>query len=316
MVVTLTRRSLLLTAPGCLEWVEEPLPLPGPREVLVQTVAGAVSVGTELPQYTGEERVILPRGYPRMTGYESFGLVLALGQQVPNVHIGDRVVAFYGHRTYATLPADRVIVVPRGIPDAIALLAILTCDVARGIRKLALLPDATVLVTGAGAIGLLTVWMLRASGVQRVDVSEPRPERRSLALWLGATHAFAPDAVGEAASAGNYAAGIECSASNAAFALLQQRIRRGGSICVLSDGNREPLNLSPDFHRNELRVVASSDGVEYAQHARWFYEASRQHVPNLLALFDAHVVAEDLPVLFEQMARGERTPVKVLVLYV
>lgn len=40
------------------------------------TTAGAVSIGTELPQYTGAERVIVPRAYPRMTGYESVGTVI------------------------------------------------------------------------------------------------------------------------------------------------------------------------------------------------------------------------------------------------
>src|SRR5215472_17665888 len=98
------RRSLLLTAPRRLAWVAEELPAPGPHEVLVKTTAGAVSVGTELPQYMGTEREIVPRSYPRMTGYESLGTVLACGSGVPGLEPGERVVAFYGHRTHALVP--------------------------------------------------------------------------------------------------------------------------------------------------------------------------------------------------------------------
>ncbi len=43
-------RSLLLTAPRQLEWITENLPAVKPDEVLVQTSAGAISIGAELPQ--------------------------------------------------------------------------------------------------------------------------------------------------------------------------------------------------------------------------------------------------------------------------
>ncbi len=45
------RSSLLLTKPRHLEWIEEDLPPLQPSEVLVQTTAGAISIGTELPQF-------------------------------------------------------------------------------------------------------------------------------------------------------------------------------------------------------------------------------------------------------------------------
>jgi len=45
------RRSLLLTAPKRLEWITEDLPALQPGEVLIQTTSGAISIGTELPQY-------------------------------------------------------------------------------------------------------------------------------------------------------------------------------------------------------------------------------------------------------------------------
>src|SRR5262249_59864984 len=99
--------------PHTLAWVEETLPAPHGDEVLVQTTAGAISVGSELPQYQGMARRSVPPHYPRMTGYESVGRVAACGSEVRGLRVGQRVVALYGHRTAAVVPARKVVpVVP------------------------------------------------------------------------------------------------------------------------------------------------------------------------------------------------------------
>lgn len=96
MEEALRRRSLMLTGPRRLEWVEEELPLLYPDELLIRTDAGAVSVGAELPQYRGTARSSTPARYPQMTGYESVGRVIACGAEAQRFSLGDRVVAFYG----------------------------------------------------------------------------------------------------------------------------------------------------------------------------------------------------------------------------
>ncbi|MGZ6387991.1 MAG: alcohol dehydrogenase catalytic domain-containing protein, partial [Ktedonobacterales bacterium] len=101
------RQSLLLVAPHQFEWRAEKLPHSGVRDVLVQTIAGAVSIGTELPQYMGTERLTVAHRYPHMTGYESLGVVVARGNDVHDLQIGERVVAFYGHRTHAIVAQER-----------------------------------------------------------------------------------------------------------------------------------------------------------------------------------------------------------------
>jgi threonine dehydrogenase-like Zn-dependent dehydrogenase len=94
------RQSLLLVEPRHVSWVTEQLPPLQPDEVLVRTTATAVSVGTELPQFTGAERVIVPRVYPRMTGYESVGVVIECGGQC-----GDWNRAIERWRSTATGPS-------------------------------------------------------------------------------------------------------------------------------------------------------------------------------------------------------------------
>lgn len=309
----ITSQSLLLVGPGHLVWVAEPgVPL-GAHDVLIRTSMGAISVGAEVPLYQGIARHSQPIAYPKMTGYESVGVVVDCGDAVSAVRPSDRVVGFYGHRTQWVTDAAHVIPIPTGVPDAVALLAILTGDVAKGIRKLAPDPAAPVVITGAGAIGLLTLFMLRSLGSLAVTVIEPLPARQQMAWELGATAVWHPD---EAASvADRFPVGFECSSANTAFLLLQQRMQPGGRICILADGNREPLYLAPEFHEHELQIVASSDGEGYPAHAAWFFQEVLRRDTHLERLFDLHITAAALPTTFAQMACHEIAPIKVLVQY-
>jgi alcohol dehydrogenase len=307
------RKSLLLTAPGQLEWVNEDLPPLQPHEVLIQTTAGAISTGSELPIYCGTVRSTEPKRYPRMTGYESAGVVIGCGSNVQRFQIGDRVIAFYGHRTHAIIPESKAIAVPDNAHDALALLSILTCDVSKGIRKVDPQPDESVLITGAGIIGLLTTFMLKAFGVQMIDIVEPRAERRTMALQLGARLAMPPEEITSVSEM--YPIAFECSSSNKAFELLQRKMQREGRICILSDGNIEPLTLTPAFHQKELMIVGSSDGWDYQEHAKWFFNFVSVHIPKLEDLFDYQTTADNLIATFELLATSTIEPIKVLVHY-
>ncbi len=307
------RRSLLLTGPRRLEWVVEELPPLQPDELLLQTTAGAISIGAEVPQYRGTARSSTPARYPKMTGYESVGRVIACGASVRRFAVGDRAVAFYGHRTHGIVSEAKAIKVPEGISDALALLAILTCDVAKGVRKLAPQYEQSVLITGAGAIGLLTVFLLKSLGLQAIDVIEPRAQRRALALQLGARMALSPEEM--AGGDECYHLGIECSSRQAGFALLQEKMQPGGRLCTLADGNLEPLILLPAFHEKELLVVGSSDGWDYQAHAVWYFNLVCEDAHGLEQLFACSTNANSLMETFERLATGELSSIKVLISY-
>lgn len=307
------RRSLMLVGPRQLAWVEEELPPLGRDDVLLRTRLGAISIGTEMPLYLGQHRGTQPPVYPIMTGYESLADVIACGSSVSQFRVGDRVVAFYGHRTAAALPARRVIGVPPGIPAPLALLVILACDTAKGVVKCQIQPDEAVLITGAGTIGLLTLFNLKHRGVQSIDIVDPVPQRRELALQLGARRALPTRDTSRHSTA--YQAGFECSSRNAAFDLLQQRVERGGRICVLADGNVEPLVLSPAFHEKEQTVIGSSDGLDYQAYATWFFEHAPRAAYVLQRVFELETSADELPHVFSRIANAELRPLKALVRY-
>lgn len=310
---SLLAKTLLLHGPYTFNWTDEMLPPIGDEDVVIETIAGAISIGSELPRYKGKSREAKILSYPLMTGYESYGRITAVGQNVSEQLLGEKVIAFYGHRTQAILPVNQVIFAPSRIPPPTALLAILTCDVAKGLRKLNIMPEERVLVTGAGAIGLMAIWLLRQYGVQTIHVLEPDEERCQKAHDLGAIVAVHPK---EAESwPHEFTVGIECSNHNEGFRLLQEKARHEGRICLLSDGNLEPLTLTPHFHSKELRIMGSSDGWNYEKHAIWFWKMVEND--NLLAqtLFDLTISHTELPQTFHQLAKGQINPVKVLVNY-
>jgi alcohol dehydrogenase len=306
-------QSLLLHAPERLAWVAEQLPPPGPQEILIETTVGAISGGTELPLYRGTSRDLVAPHYPKMTGYESVGIVRARGAAVEHPALGARVVATYGHRTGAIIPAAKAIPIPETIDDATALLLILSGDVATGIGKLGMPPSEPILVTGAGTIGLLAVFTLACLGATAIDVIEPQANRRDLALAFGARRALAP---GDASTlADTYASGIESSSSDTAFATLQSHLRPHGPICILADGNIEPLILTPHFHQRQLLIIGSSDCPDYHAHARWFFPHAARHMPTLRRLFDRRVRRSALPATFAALATGDLAATKVLIEY-
>jgi alcohol dehydrogenase len=307
------RQSLLLTAPRQLEWVIEDLPSLQPHEVLIQTTSGAISIGSELPIYYGTARRTEPIRYPCMTGYESAGVVIGCGSHVQRFQVGDRVIAFYGHRTHAIIPEAKAFALPDKVSDVVALLSILTCDVSKGIRKVTPTPSESVLVTGAGTIGLLTVFMLKALGIRSIDVVEPLEKRCAMASQLGARMAISPQKITN--SSEKYNVAFECSSHNDAFELLQGKMQRKGRICILSDGNIEPLTLTSAFHEKELMIIGSSDGWDYQEHAKWFFNLVQEHPFNLEQLFDYQTTATNLITTFEQLATRTITPIKVLIQY-
>jgi len=203
--------------------------------------------------------------------------------------------------------------VPDDIADELALLLILSGDVLTGLRKLGTPTPGPALVTGAVAIGLLTVFGLAALGVSAIDVVEPLIARHELALARGARRVLTPQ--GATGLRADYASGVECSGRDAAFATLQRALRPHGRICVLADGNVEPLALAPHFHTGQLAVIGSSDCPDYREHARWYFPAARAARTTLPRLFDQRANAPDLPATFARLAADPTLATKVFVSY-
>jgi alcohol dehydrogenase len=90
--------------------------------------------------------------------------------------------------------------IPDEVPDLVAAPAnCATATVAGLLRHGGPLAGRTVLILGAGVLGVTACAMARAGGARSVVVSDPIPECRDRALRFGATHAL-PANVGELAA--------------------------------------------------------------------------------------------------------------------
>jgi len=306
------QNSLVLTGKRQLKWMTNDLPALEEDEVLVRTIAGAISIGAELPQYIESDLTVNLPSYPKQTGYENYGEVVRIGEEVKTLKIGDRVVASYGHRDLGIVKEQKAIPVPKDIHYSYALLTILSCDAAKGVLKLNPRETDKVLVTGMGTMGLLTVYFLKQyMKVEHVDVLEPHAPRGSLAKIFGATDAFNRESE---CPKDTYPFGFECSAYNGAFETLQRSVVKGGGICVLSDGNKERFQLSSAFYEKELKIIGSSDGWDYAKHAEWFFREV-DHTPYVNKIFELQITKDKLIECFQSLSRGQVNPLKVLVTY-
>lgn len=288
-------RRLTLSAPRAFVWQEVSLPPPGPGEVHVRTHLSAVSVGSELGVVEGR---VFGCTYPCPLGYQTLGVVESVGEGV-DLALGTRVVTTLGHASGGVHREENVLPIPGEVPDRVALAAILGEETHKGVRKVFPGPGERVLVTGAGLLGLLTVFNLTRRGITGVTVTEPDPARRKLALAFGAREVLPPATVGR----DDFDVGFECSASPEAFVDLLSHLRPGGRACVLSDGNWGALTLPPAFHTRELTVTASSDGEDHVAYARWLWTHAD---PVLERLFEVTVTPDDLPTAFAGLGISPR----------
>jgi NADPH2:quinone reductase len=178
--MTTTYRATMLTAKGTPEVlvnVELPLSEPGPGELRVRVLATGVG-STDVTMRHGSYPYAPKR--PFVPGYESVGVVDAIGAGVTGFAIGERVCALLvhgGYADYVVRAASEWVKVPDGL-DAVEVVALILNYVTayQAIHRVArLAPGSTALVTAAaGGCGQAFVQLLRAHGVRVIAAASPR----------------------------------------------------------------------------------------------------------------------------------------------
>ena len=127
----------------------------------------------------------------RIMGHEFSGDIAELGSQVEGLKVGDRVMAivFGGNAEYIRIPREaRPVVIP--IPPEISYAEAATIEPLANSIHIANLADPndedTIVVMGAGAIGLGTVQALKARSSAKVIVTDTAEKRLSIAREFGA----------------------------------------------------------------------------------------------------------------------------------
>ena len=131
------------------------------------------------------EAVLNKLDQPIALGYCNVGQVLSVGAGVSGFTIGERIVSNGKHAEVVNVPINLCAKIPDAVSDESAAFTVLGAIALQGIRLVQPSLGESVVVTGLGLIGLLTVQLLRAHGC-RVLAIDTVAERLALARKFGA----------------------------------------------------------------------------------------------------------------------------------
>ena len=219
-------KAAVYHGPGDVRYQEWPTPKPGPGEALLQVLAGGIC-GTDLRILAGQHRKY-PPGTLRVPGHEVVGTLVEVGAGAEDLTLGARYFVApnigCGHcreclsgrnnlcrdydafgitldgafAEYMLVPAAAVrqgnlMQVSETLDPALLTLTEPLACVLHGQEACHIRPGDTVLVIGAGPIGIMHLLLARIQGAAQVLVSEMAPERLAQALRFGADHAINPE---------------------------------------------------------------------------------------------------------------------------
>jgi NADPH2:quinone reductase len=172
--------------PEALQLVELPIPEPKAHEAVVRLSASGVNF---IDVYYREGRY--KTDVPFIAGQEGAGTVTAVGSEVKNLKIGDRVaytMVLGSYAEYASVPADKLVKIPAGVDDRQAAATMLQGMTAHYLAydTFPLKKGDTALVhAAAGGVGLLLVQMAHQIGA-RVIATVSTDAKAKLARDAGA----------------------------------------------------------------------------------------------------------------------------------
>lgn len=204
------------TAPGAgnLELARRPVPVPGPRDVLVKVLATAVC-GTDVHIQEWDPWAAKRVNPPSIIGHEFAGEVVKLGGEVGNVKLGDVVSAethiichtcelcrtggehvCYNTKTigvsrdgsfaqYIAFPAENAFICDQAIPVEVSSIMEPLGAAVHGAMEFPL-GGKDVAVVGCGPIGVMAIAIAKKLGAARVIALEPNVYRSALGVKMGA----------------------------------------------------------------------------------------------------------------------------------
>lgn len=190
-----TMRAIDPASPGgpdVLGIVERPVPVPGPGEVLIHVHAAGVN-RPDILQRMG--LYPMPPGAPTIMGLEAAGEVVALGDGVTDVQLGDPVTALVsggGYADYVAAPSPQCLPIPPGMhfTEAAGLPETYFTVWSNLFDQAGAKPGDTVLVHGGtSGIGVTAIDLCRLFGI-KIIVTCGTDSKCAISSSLGATHSI------------------------------------------------------------------------------------------------------------------------------
>jgi threonine 3-dehydrogenase len=271
--------------PG-LELADVPEPTPGPGEVLVRVQATGIC-GTDLHIQAWDHWAQQHVRAPLVVGHEFAGSVVAVGESVADVAVGD-LVSGEGHLVcgrcrnclagrrhlcihtrslgvqvdgafaeYVVLPSGNAWVHHHPVPIDVAAIFDPFGNAVHTALAFPMLGE-DVLVTGAGPIGIMAAMVSRHAAARHVVITDRSPERLALAESLGVTLALdiTRTSLAEAqrllGMREGFDVGLEMSGNPSALQDMIANMTHGGRIAMLG---LPPEPISVDFATVVLNML-------------------------------------------------------------
>jgi predicted dehydrogenase/threonine dehydrogenase-like Zn-dependent dehydrogenase len=174
-------------------------------------------------------------------GYSCAGIVLGVGDGVTGFQPGDRVacagVGYASHSEINFVPRNLAARIPEGVSLEAASLTTVGAIAIQGLRQAKVSFGETVVVIGAGLVGVLTIQLARAAGC-RVVAIDANPSRAGHAVEFGA--------------------GLGLTTSDASLlAKIMDFTKYGADAAVIAAGSSsvEPVELGAKVLRDRGRIV-------------------------------------------------------------
>ena len=185
-------RTIIIPAKGRAEVIEEELDTTNlqPNEAIIQAEATMISAGTELSRVFEIKKGFT---YPIRPGYSAVGKLLAKGEGLTDLQVGDRVFYTGPHTSVCRFSRGKrtqgpmIFKLPEGIGAQEGTLITLGLVALSGINSVEVRLGDRIGVFGMGMIGLLAALMLKKLGAEVVAI-DPVVERCAQAQQMGIAH--------------------------------------------------------------------------------------------------------------------------------
>ena len=327
----MTGSYIVVESAGKAVLKEFDVPEPGPGEVLLENDYTVISAGTERANLVG-----LPNTsgrFPYHPGYCGVGRVIAVGDGVGNVEVGDRAIAWStGHRSHAIRKAaDLPVIRDDRVETLDAAFVVIAAMGLQGVRKVKLELGESAMVIGLGLLGVFAAQLAKIDGAIPVIVSDFDEKRRDLALALGADYAFSPDEADlpEKIRELTYGKGpnaiIEVTGAAVALQQALTYVARQGRVGLLGCTRISDVNI--DFykyvHHPGVSLIGSHTFVRPEVDSYPGYWTRRDDYRTLLALIAARrlqvqpiiseiVSPEEAPAIFTRLAEAKHPPLGIV----
>lgn len=261
-------KAIVNTGPNQMQWLDWPEPQPGPGQVRIRTAACGICA-TDLEMIAGWQRT----GFPSIPGHEWSGIVDAVGEGVERMLIGrpcvaDNVLAdggevgfehAGGYGQYLLTDARNVRPLRDDFPLHVAPLIEPVAVCVRGLRRMRLEDRRSAIIFGDGTIGLIMLMLLKAHGVERLELVGGRDARLQLGREIGATQVWNYHNTDVSEVVGPYPNIVEASGSAAGMARALDIAATGAKVLVLGDygDGRADFAWNRLLHR-ELELIGSN----------------------------------------------------------